>query len=821
MAIRTREVPPEKLSYSCDPSLFNFQSTAELELLDDVIGQERAVSAINFGVDLKSYGYNIFALGPAGAGRTSIIKEAVEKRARTMSVPSDWCYVFNFQNPDQPNSLRLPAGKGKKLLRSMERLIDQLKKNIPEVLNSDEYKKQHQAIIQHSREKQTKLLADLDKRLKERNFTLKKIATGLILVPIRDGQIISPEQFDALPAEEKEALEKIGQQVQDELNEDFQAIQNLELETKARLEQHERQMMRVAIEQPMRLLREEFKDYCEVLEYFKDVEEDILEHIQQFITPVENEKRDSYPMNLTTHNGSVFDRYRVNLIVDNSRTVGAPVVVENNPTYNNLIGRIDRLSKMGTLVTDFTLIKAGALHRANGGFLIIEAEQLFQNPLAWKALKRALKNRSIVITDLSEEYSFVSVKTLDPESIPLNFKVVIIGNYRAYYLLLNYDDEFQELFKVKADFNVDMPRTKQNVMSYARFIRNQCEREGLMHFEPCAVSRIVVYGTKLTSDQTKLSTRFSDIHDLLIEANYWAKKNKHQLVTEGDVKKAIEANQYRLNKYETRIQETIREGKVIINTDGEAVGQVNGLSVINIGDYAFGKPSRITVQTYLGRSGIISIDREAKLTGAIYNKGVMIFTGYLNGKFGQKRQLSISASITFEQSYDDIEGDSASSTELYAILSSLSDFPINQGIAVTGSVNQLGEIQPIGGVNEKIEGFFKVCQSQGLTGEQGVIIPKANVKNLVLNDMVIQAVKDGKFHIYAVATVDEGIEILTGKKAGRRQKDGNFSKGTIYWAVEQKLNEMAEQLKNQERTSNKDKKDGKKEADNTNDPDRE
>lgn len=821
MAIRTREVPPEKLSYSCDPSLFNFQSTAELELLDDVIGQERAVSAINFGVDLKSYGYNIFALGPAGAGRTSIIKEAVEKRARTMSVPSDWCYVFNFQNPDQPNSLRLPAGKGKKLLRSMERLIDQLKKNIPEVLNSDEYKKQHQAIIQHSREKQTKLLADLDKRLKERNFTLKKIATGLILVPIRDGQIISPEQFDALPAEEKEALEKIGQQVQDELNEDFQAIQNLELETKARLEQHERQMMRVAIEQPMRLLREEFKDYCEVLEYFKDVEEDILEHIQQFITPVENEKRDSYPMNLTTHNGSVFDRYRVNLIVDNSRTVGAPVVVENNPTYNNLIGRIDRLSKMGTLVTDFTLIKAGALHRANGGFLIIEAEQLFQNPLAWKALKRALKNRSIVITDLSEEYSFVSVKTLDPESIPLNFKVVIIGNYRAYYLLLNYDDEFQELFKVKADFNVDMPRTKQNVMSYARFIRNQCEREGLMHFEPCAVSRIVVYGTKLTSDQTKLSTRFSDIHDLLIEANYWAKKNKHQLVTEGDVKKAIEANQYRLNKYETRIQETIREGKVIINTDGEAVGQVNGLSVINIGDYAFGKPSRITVQTYLGRSGIISIDREAKLTGAIYNKGVMIFTGYLNGKFGQKRQLSISASITFEQSYDDIEGDSASSTELYAILSSLSDFPINQGIAVTGSVNQLGEIQPIGGVNEKIEGFFKVCQSQGLTGEQGVIIPKANVKNLVLNDMVIQAVKDGKFHIYAVATVDEGIEILTGKKAGRRQKDGNFSKGTIYWAVEQKLNEMAEQLKNQERTSNKDKKDEKKEADNTNDPDRE
>lgn len=806
MAKRLREVPPEKLTYFCDPSQFKFQSTAELDMLDDVIGQERAVSAINFGVDLKSYGYNIFALGPTGAGRTSIIKEAVEKRARTMAVPSDWCYVFNFQNPDQPNSLRLPAGKGKKILRSMERLIDQLRKDIPDVLNSDEYKKQHQAILQQSREKQNQLLSDLENKLKLRSFTLKKIASGLILVPIREGQVISPEQFDALPPDEKEKLENVGQELQNELNEEFQAIQNLELETKARLQQHERQMMRVAIAQPMRLLRQEFKDYCEVLEYFKDVEEDILEHIQEFLAPGENEKRESYPMNFATHNGSVFDRYRVNLIVDNKKTVGAPVVVENNLTYNNLIGRIDRVSKMGMLVTDFRLVKAGALHRANGGFLIIEADQLFQNPLAWKALKRALKNRAITITDLSEEYSFVSVKTLNPESIPLELKVVIIGNYRSYYLLLNYDDEFQELFKVKADFNIDMPRTKQNVMSYARFIRNQCERERLLHFDPVAVSRIVMYGTKLTSDQTRLSTRFSDIHDLLIESNYWAKKNKHQLVTGDDVRKAIEVSQYRLNKYETRIQEMISNGDVIIHTTGEAVGQVNGLSVINIGDYEFGKPSRITVQTYLGRSGIISIDREAKLTGSIYNKGVLIFTGYLNGKFGQTRQLSISASITFEQSYEDIEGDSASSTELYAILSSLTDIPIKQGIAVTGSVNQLGEIQPIGGVNEKIEGFFNVCQAQGLTGEQGVIIPTKNVKNLILNDKVIEAVTAGKFHVYAVATVDEGIEILTGKKAGKRKKDGTFPEGTIYWAVEKKLDDMAEQLKNQERTSNKEKK---------------
>jgi lon-related putative ATP-dependent protease len=806
MPVRRRELPLEKLNYYCDPSQFKFKSTAELKPLDEVIGQERAVAAIDFGVDLKSYGYNIFALGPVGAGRTSTIKEAVEKRAQLMPVPDDWCYVFNFQNPDQPNALRLPAGMGKRLLKSMERLISQLKKNIPEVLNSEDYKKQKQAIIQNSRETLNKILAELDHQLKQRGFTLQKIATGLVLVPIKDGKLITPEQFDTLPPEEKQRLEKIGQALQSELDEEFQSIHRQELETKARLEQHERQMMRVAIELPMRSIRQEFQQYSEVLDYLKDVEEDILDHISDFLTVASESKGEISPPNLPSSNEVTFDRYRVNLIVDNSKTIGAPVIVECNPTYNNLIGRIDRQSKMGMLITDYSLIKAGALHRANGGFLIIEAEQLFQSPLAWKALKRTLKNQSIVITDLSEEYSFVSVKTLDPEPIPLDAKVIIIGNYRIYYALLNLDDEFQELFKVKADFNVDMPRTKQNIMNYARFIHNQCEKEKLMHFDPEAVSRVVEHGVKLTGDQTKLSARFADIHDLLIEANYWAKKNNHQQVNGEDVKKAIDAKQYRLDKYETRVQEMIEKGTIFIHTTGEEIGQVNGLSVISIGDYAFGRPSRISVRTYLGRSGVISIDREVKMTGPVYNKGVLILSGYLNGKFGQQRQISMSASITFEQSYEGIEGDSASSTELYALFSSLSEFPIKQGIAVTGSVNQLGEIQPIGGVTEKIEGFYKVCQAKGLTGEQGVIIPKTNVKNLMLNDEVIQAVKDGKFYVYSVATVDEGIEILTGKKAGKRQNNGKFPKGTVYWAVEQKLEQMAEQLKNQDRSSNKDKK---------------
>ncbi|UCE06883.1 MAG: AAA family ATPase [bacterium] len=806
MPARRRELPIEKLSYYCDPSQFKFKSTAELKPLDEVIGQERAVAAIDFGVDLKSYGYNIFALGPVGAGRTSTIKEAVEQRARLMPVPNDWCYVFNFQNPDQPNSLRLPAGKGRRLLKSMERMISQLKKDIPEVLNSEDYKKQRQAIMQKSRETQHKILSELDNSLKQRGFTLRKVATGLVLVPIKDDQMIAPEQFDSLPTEEKQQLEKVGQELQMELSEEFQSIQKLEAETKEKLERHERRMMRVAIEQPMRSIRQEFKEYGEVIDYLKDVEEDILDHLSDFL-PVSGEiANESSIRDLQSDGDATVDRYRVNLIVDNSKTIGAPVIVESNPTYNNLIGRIDRQSKMGMLVTDYSLIKAGSLHKANGGFLIIEAEQLFQSPLAWKALKRALKNESITITDLSEEYSFVSVKTLDPEPIPLDVKLIIIGNYRIYYALLDLDDEFQELFKVKADFNVDMPRTRQNIMNYARFIRNQCERENLMHFDPEAVGRVIEYGVKLTGDQTKLSARFADIHDLLIEANYWANKNHHQLVNGEDVKKAIEAKQYRLNKYENRVQEKIEEGTIFINTTGEKVGQVNGLSVINIGDYSFGRPNRISVRTYLGRSGVISIDREVKMTGPVYNKGVLILSGYLNGKFGQQRQISMSASITFEQSYEGIEGDSASSTELYAILSSLSEFTIKQGIAVTGSVNQLGEVQPIGGVTEKIEGFFNICQAKGLTGEQGVIIPKANVKNLMLNEKVIEAVKNGKFHIYPVTTVDEGIEILTGKKAGKRQRNEKFPKGTVFWSVENKLEDMAEQLKSQDRTNSKDKK---------------
>ena len=688
----------------------------------------------------------------------------------------------------------------------MESLISQLKKDIQEVIDSEDYKKQRQEIIKDSQDKQNTIFSALDNKLKKQGFTLRKVATGLVLVPIKDGQMISPEQFEGLSAAEKQRLEKLGQKLQEELNDEFQSIHDIDEKTKEKLAKHDRRMMRIAIEQPMRSIRKEFKNFSEVLDYLKDVEDDILNHITEFLPPAEDKPEQLIFQGAQTNSKVTFDRYRVNLIVDNSKTVGAPVIVECNPTHNNLIGRIDRQSKMGMLVTDFSLIKAGALHKANGGYLIIEAEQLFQSALAWKALKRAMKNESITITDLSEEYSFVSVKSLDPEPIPLDAKVIIIGNYRIYYALLNYDEEFQELFKVKADFNVDMPRTRHNIFNYARFIHSQCERRQLMHFDPQAVSRVVEYGIKLTGDQTKLSARFADIHDLIVESDYWARKNNHELVSWKDVQKAIDAKQYRLNKYENRVQEMFEKGTLFISTKGEQVGQVNGLSVINIGDYVFGKPSRISVRTYLGRSGVMAIDREVKMSGPIHNKGVLILSGYLNAKFGQQKQISMSASITFEQSYEGIDGDSASSTELYALLSSLAGMPIRQGIAVTGSVNQLGEIQPIGGVSYKIEGFFKVCQAKGLSGEQGVLIPKTNIKNLMLDKEVVDAVKAGKFHIYPVTTVEEGIEILTGVKAGKRGRNGKFPKGTVFYAVEERLSQMADQLKDKDLSNNELKK---------------
>lgn len=802
MASKIKELSHEQLRYTCDATQFKFKTTADLKPLSEVIGQERAVAAIDFGVNIKSFGYNIFAVGPVGAGRTSTIKEAVEKRARELPIPDDWCYVYNFQNPEEPNFLRLPAGKGKKLARNMERLITQLTKDIQKVFNSEDYKNQRQEIFQTLQKNQNEILSSLDVKLRKKGFTLRKIATGLVLVPVKDGKPLTQQEIEAMPEEERKEMEESGQTFQLELNEDLQVINKLEQETKAKLDKHQRHVMWLIIEHPMRIIRDEFKKQNDVLNYLKHVEEDLLDHVEDLL-PLAAEENINKPVdsNKKTKNLDL-DRYLINFLVDNSKTIGAPVIVETNPTYNNLIGRIDRIPQMGTLVTDFTMIRAGAFHKANGGFLIIEAAQLFQSQITWQALKRTVKNYSIAITDLSEEFSHVSVKTLDPEPIPLDVKVIIIGNLQTYFALLSYDEEFRKLFKVKADFSTDMPLNKKNIKNYARYIAKQKKENDLLDFNAESVARVVEYGVELTADQKKLSVQFNAIQDLLVEANYWAKKNRHLIVEKSDVQQALDEKKYRLNKYETQLQEMINDGTIFINTKGEKIGQVNGLAVLDVGDYALGKPSRITARTYLGQSGVIAIDREAKMSGSLHNKGVLILSGFFNGKFGQEKQISMSASITFEQTYNSVDGDSASSTELYALLSCLSEIPIKQGLAVTGSVNQLGEVQPIGGAKHKIEGFFDICQAQGLTGEQGVLIPKTNIKNLILDDRVVQAVKDGKFHIFQVETIEEGIEILTGIKAGKRLKSGKFTSGTVFSAVDEKLRTMAEQLKKSKKKDN-------------------
>ncbi|HDP98822.1 MAG TPA: ATP-dependent protease, partial [bacterium] len=648
MPARSKHLSSSRLRYFCEPSQFKFKSTAELKPLSEVIGQERAVAAIDLGVNIKNFGFNIFAVGPVGAGRTSTIKEAVQKCARDMACPHDWCYVNNFFHPDQPVAIRLKAGMGKLLVQMMSSFISQLSTDIPNVVRSEDYQKQRQEIIDTSQRAQNERLAKLEQRVRDKGFGLKKITAGLIMVPLADGKPLTTQQIEALPAKEREKMEQQGRKLQEELNEELTAIQKLEYEAKKKLDEHQRRFMGPVVQHPLERIREEFRDHKEVLEYLKSVEEDLLNNVDKFFP--ESEERQ--PPSPGSHSVGYFGRYHVNLIVDNSKTRGAPVIVETNPTYNNLVGRIDRIPQMGTLVTDFSMIRSGSLHRANGGFLIIEASQLFQSPMAWQALKRSLKNRSLVITDLSEEFSHISVKTLEPEPIPLDVKIIIIGNNYMYNVLLMGDEEFKKLFKIKADFSLEMELTAKNILNYAGYIAKQCQLENLLHLTPDAVGRVVEYGTELVGNQTKLSTRFTEIRDLLVESNYWATKAGHEFIEREDIQRAFSQKKFRLNKYETRLREMIEEGTIFINTTGEKVGEVNGLAYLDFRDYVMGKPARITAKTFLGQGGVIAIDREAKMSGSLHNKGILTLSGYLNGHFGVDKQLSMSASITFEQSYE-------------------------------------------------------------------------------------------------------------------------------------------------------------------------
>lgn len=787
---------PEQLVKKCDPQQFTFKTTAEIKHLEDIIGQERAVEAMNFGLTIKKHGYNIFMTGITGTGKTSYARSIAREIAEKEPVPDDWCYLYNFKNPSEPMAINLPAGMGSIFARDIDNLMEELKEEIPKIFKSEEYEKQKGAILKQFQEVRGSLMEKLTRVAQENGFVLKKTGTGFLSIPLKDGKEMSEEEYNQLEQSQKEELEKKSTEVQLKAMEIVRVIQNEEKNVRDRFKELEYQTGLQAVGHLIDALKEKYMKFLRVLSYLEALKADVLENLSDFKEEEDIDKNFPFPW-LKRGFDATAKKYTVNLFIDNRDTKGAPVVVEPNPTYYNLIGRVEHENRMGMVTTDFTMIKSGALHRANGGYLILQAYDVLLNFQSWEALKRVLKTREIRIETMGEQYALLAMTSLKPEPIPLDVKVILIGNPLLYQILYRYDEDFRKLFKVKADFDTVMERSPENIYKMANFISTHCQREGLRHFDRSGVARVLDYSARLADHQEKLSTCFNDIVEILYEADTWAGIQGDKYVSKAHVDKAIKKKIFRSDKYEKKLLELVKEGQILLDFSGEKVGQINGLAVLDLGDYTFGRPTRITASTFLGRRGIVNIERESKMSGRIHDKGVLIISGYLGQKYAQKIPLTLSASICFEQSYEGVDGDSASSTELYALLSSLSGVPLKQNIAVSGSVNQKGEIQPVGGITQKIEGFFAACKLKGLTGDQGVIIPYQNIKNLMLDDEIVEAVREGKFHIYAVKTVDEGISILTGMPAGERGADGEFPEGTVNYLVEKKLREFHEMLSRQ------------------------
>lgn len=783
----------EELAWRCDPAGFEFETTAELPSLEGAIGQDRALTAIEFGLGIEDAEFNIFILGEPGTGRSSTIMKLLKARAEGEAVPDDWCYVHDFDDGTRPTHFNLPPGKGKELHRDMEMLVDRLREEIPKVFESKDYELQKGRIAEEYQEKSKKLFQDLERRANEEGFLLQRTVSGLVLVPTRENHPLSQQEYEDLSAGEKSSLDQRGSELQDHLNDMLRKARELEKEAREATSKMEGDVLLFAMGHLFEELEEKYKDHERIQAHFEGCKKDILERIDEF-RPSEGPKIALPGMKIGEQEPS-FDRYRINLFIDNSELKGAPVIRETNPTYFNLFGRIEHFIQMGNAITNFTMIKSGALHRANGGYLVLDCREVLINYFSYEALKRCISNREIKIEDMAEQFRFIATVSLKPQPIPLNCKIILIGTPFLYYLLYHFDPDFRKYFKVKADFDRMMKNTWENMQRYALFVATQCRDEKLAPFEPSGVACLVEYAARLIEDKNRFSSRFLDIADMIREAAFYASRQGCERVDRSHVIQALEAKVYRSNKMEERIQEMIEEGTILVDTEGAVVGQANGLSVYLLGDYSFGKPSRVTVRTYLGRGGVVNIEREAKLSGPVHDKGVMILSGFFGDRYAQDKPLALAASICFEQSYSGVEGDSASSTELYGLMSSLSGIPLRQGIAVTGSVNQRGQIQPIGGVNEKIEGFYAVCKAKGLTGDQGVVIPSANVKNLMLKEEVIEAAREEKFNIWAVTTVDEGIELLTGIPAGERQEDGSWPEGTVNYQVNRRLREMAEAIR--------------------------
>ncbi len=785
----------EELRKVCEPESLPFEATDALKPLEEVVAQDRAVQAIAFGVGIRGAGFNLFVLGPPGTGKTAAVKLFLALEASKLPTPPDWCYVNNFADPQRPRALRLPAGRARTFKVDCERLLEELKVGVPRAFEAEAYEQHRRPILEELQKQTSEELGALQSRGEALGFGLVKTASGFVIVPILRGKPLKPEGFEALDEETKRQVNLKAEEVQKDLTATLRRIRELERETKNRLDALDREVATSAVDHLIEEVKERYGGHPEVQAHFEAMREDVIANVDLFRRGQEGAPGPAELIAMMQPGRDPFDRYRVNVLIEQAQDGGAPVVVEPHPTCQNLVGRIEHQVHMGALYTNFMMARAGALHRANGGYLVLEALELLKQYFAWDELKRTLKNRRIKIEEPGEQFRLYSTVSLEPEPIPLDVKVVLIGSPWLYYLLHDYDPEFRELFKVQVEFSEYVARTPENILAFARLLATCCQEEGLRPFERSAVAKLVEHSSRLVEDQGRLATTFSDLLDVAREASFWAGQNAHDRVTARDVQRAIEAKIWRSNRLEERLQELITEGSLLVDTAGAVVGQVNGIAIIPLGEYHFGKPSRITARAFLGRGGIIDIEREARMGGKIHSKGVLILSGYLGGRYVQEVPLALSASIAFEQLYEEVEGDSASSAELYAILSSLSGLPISQGFAVTGSVNQQGEIQAIGAVNAKIEGFFDVCRARGLTGEQGVLIPASNLRHLMLREDVVEAVAAGEFHVFPVRTIDEGIALLTGLEAGERGPDGSFPEGSVNALVQERLREMAEKAR--------------------------
>ena len=792
--MKNNELTYKDLKNLCNPNIFNFETTDELETNGLVYGQERGIAALQFGLSINAKGYNLYIEGPSGVGKTMYTKQYVSEIASKQKTPDDWCYIYNFDNPNEPIAVSLPAGEGKNFASTMGAFVEDIRKYLKRTFNNDDFEKEKSLIKQKYEEKRTKLLENLNKETLKNNFQVKAAPNGIYMLPVYKGKALDEAEFEKLDDSIKAGYEEKSSIVQEQIMQVIGQLKLIEKESEKKVEEWQSNIALLTINSYINPIRAAYKKNQKIITFLDNIKKDILKNISNFI--IEETCTQPTPQSPKPEVVKPWLNYRVNLFVDNSNTEGSPVIMDSNYSYQNLFGKLEDENQYGMLRTDYTMLKSGILHKANGGYLILQAQDLLTNQLCYDTLKKSLLIKEANIENNMEQRSSLVMISLKPEPIPLNVKVLLLGDANIYHTLLALDPDFKKLFKIKVEFEESAPRNNDNILRLAKFVHSYCEKEKCLPLDKSAMAKVVEYASRLSDDKEKLSTHFNEIGEIVSESSTWARLSKKKIVTADYVDKALKKRIERVKKYDQKYAELIEENSLLIDTDGYKVGEINGLTVMTIGDYTFGKPAKITANTFMGKTGVINVERETDMSGPTHSKGVLILRGYLGEKFAQDFSLSLTASLCFEQLYNGVDGDSASSTECYAILSSLSNVPITQSIAVTGSVNQKGFIQPIGGVNEKIEGFYNICKKRGLTGKQGVIIPIQNVRNLHLTDEIIENVKEKKFHIYAVSTIDEGIEILTGVPAGKQNKDGKYPAGTINHLVYEKLKKYYENSKN-------------------------